>query len=107
MAAAFGAEVPFGVVTVTVTNSRAALSGGGVTVIEVAESLTIDPGPLSPKFTDVALSRLVPEMTTCGGGPVAGPVFGVIASTIGGLEASPFALVGSVTMNDVESVASH
>ena len=57
-----------------------------MTVIEVAESLTIDPGPFSPKFTDVALSRLVPEMTSCGCSPVAGPVFGLIASTIGRLE---------------------
>ena len=53
-----------------------------VAVICVAELTVYEPDAFAPKFTDVALVKLVPVMTT-GVPPMTGPVLGLTAVTVG------------------------
>ncbi len=73
-------EVPSGVVTVT--SIVPVPPGGDVTVIAVAESVTMA-AALAPNFTDVAPARLVPVTVTFVP-PAVEPVVGLTLETDGG-----------------------
>jgi hypothetical protein len=75
------AEVPAGVVTVTLT-APVASAAGLVTVILVALSEEMVAAAL-PKWTAVAPARLVPLMVTVVP-PVSGPLLGLTPLTAGG-----------------------
>ena len=78
--AALVALVPPPVVTVT---STVLLLGGDVAVIEVALLTTNDVAAVAPNFTLVAPAKFVPVMVTLVP-PALGPVFGLMAVTVGG-----------------------
>ena len=74
------AEVPPGVVTVTLTTP--VTPAGAVTVIEVAEVKVRPVAATVPNLTEVAPTKLVPEMVT-DVPPAPGPVIGLRAVTVG------------------------
>jgi hypothetical protein len=75
----FVAEVPPGVVTVTLT---VPVPAGEVAVIDVALLTTTPVAALAPKWTAVAPVKLVPVMVTLVP-PAAGPDVGLMPVTVG------------------------
>ena len=78
-------EVPFGVVTVTLT---VPVPAGEMAVTEVALLTTTPVAAAVPNLTPVAPVRLVPVMVT-EVPPACGPEVGLIEVTVGGWAAGP------------------
>jgi hypothetical protein len=74
-------EVPLGLVTVTSTVPAA--WAGEVLVISVSETTVKDAAGVAPKWTEVAVVKLVPVIVT-GAPPAVGPALGATELTVGG-----------------------